>query len=122
MITLSRLVKSWLPSLAALCMLIALFVGGAQNGAGSLFSPPWDKLAHVVFFFSLTLFMVSGFRLSVVTTTAAAILIGVLDELHQIWLPRRFPGLDDWMADVVGVALAIGLIYYRKFHQKLDEF
>lgn len=114
MISLSRFVKSWLPFLAAFCMLVALFIGGAQSGAGSLFTAPWDKLAHIVFFFSLTLFLVNGLRFSVVTTTVSALLIGVLDELHQIWLPGRFPDLGDWLADIIGVGLAIGLLYFRK--------
>jgi VanZ family protein len=116
MMMLSRLVKSWLTTLAAFCMLAALFIGGAQHGAGSLFAAPWDKMAHIVFFFSLTLFLVSGLRFSMVTTTLSALLIGILDELHQIWLPGRVPSLDDWLADVVGVLLAIGLIYFRKRH------
>jgi len=112
--TLSRLVKSWFFTLAVFCMLVALFIGGAQSGAGSLFVTPWDKLAHVVFFISLTLFLAGGFRFSIATTTVLALLIGVLDELHQVWLPGRVPGLDDWLADVVGVALAIGLIQFLK--------
>lgn len=114
MIDFNRFVKSWLPSLAAFCMLVALFIGGAQSGVGSLFTAPWDKLAHIVFFFSLTLFLSGGFNFGIATTAILALLIGMLDELHQAWLPGRFPGLDDWLADVVGVILAIGLICFRK--------
>ncbi|MFA7349585.1 MAG: VanZ family protein [Methylotenera sp.] len=114
MIAHHQLIKGWLPTLAFCCMLAALFIGGAQSGAGALFPNPWDKLAHVVFFFSLTLFLSSGFNFSAVTTAILSLLIGMLDELHQVWLPGRFAGFDDWLADVVGVVLAIGVIYLRK--------
>jgi VanZ family protein len=119
MIAFNQLVKSWLFTLAALFMLAALFVGGAQSGAGSLFVAPWDKLAHIVFFFSLTLLLSGGFNFGIATTAVLALLIGALDEFHQLWLPGRFPGVGDWLADVVGVVLAIGLIVLKRRHIKL---
>jgi VanZ family protein len=94
-------------------MLAALFIGGSQNGAGSLFPNPWDKLAHIVFFFCFTIFLSAGFNLSIVTTVILALLIGALDEFHQILLPNRFAGVDDWLADVFGVVLAVGFILSR---------
>lgn len=108
-----KLVKSWLPSLATFCMLFALFIGGAQEGAGSLFPSPWDKLAHIVFFFCLTIFLSAGFNLSIVTTVILALLVGALDEFHQIILPGRFAGVDDWLADVFGIMLAVGFIIFK---------
>lgn len=118
MIAHNHYIKGWLPVIAFFCMLAALFIGGAQNGAGSLFPNPWDKLAHVVFFFMLTLFFLSGFNFSTFVTAVLALLIGVLDELHQVWLPGRFAGLDDWLADVVGVGLAICVIYFKRRIQR----
>lgn len=120
MIAFNQLVKSWLLTLAALLMLAALFVGGAQSGAGSLFVAPWDKLAHIVFFFSLTLLLSGGFNFGIAATAVLALLIGALDEFHQLWLPERFPGVGDWLADVVGVVLAIGLIVLKRRHIKLS--
>lgn len=105
--------RHWFPALAAFCMLLALFVGGAQDGAGSLFQDPWDKLAHIVFFFCLTILLFAGFNFSIVTTSILALLIGIADEFHQIFLPGRFAGVDDWFADVIGVMLAAGFIFLR---------
>jgi len=110
----NRLVKRRLPTFATIFLIGLLFIGGSQSGAGSLFVAPLDKLAHIIFFFCLTLMMVSGFRFKVVYTTVLVLLIGVLDEVHQVWLPGRFPGLDDWFADAVGIGLAIGLVFVRK--------
>jgi len=33
-------------AVAALLLVVGLFVGGAQPVAVGLFAPPWDKLAH----------------------------------------------------------------------------
>ena len=32
---------------------------------------------------------------------------GVTDELHQIFVPNRFPGVDDWVADTLGAITAV---------------
>lgn len=110
----NRLIKRRLPTFVTIFLIGLLFIGGSQSGAGSLFVTPWDKLAHIVFFFCLTLMMVSGFCFKVVYTIVLALVIGMLDELHQVWLPGRFAGFDDWLADIVGVGLAIGMLYLRK--------
>ncbi|MDO9050443.1 MAG: VanZ family protein [Methylotenera sp.] len=110
----NRLIKRRLPTFVTIFLIGLLFIGGSQSGAGSLFVTPWDKLAHIVFFFCLTIFLFAGFNFSIVTTSILALLIGMLDEFHQIFLPGRFAGVDDWFADVVGVMLATGFIFLRR--------
>ena len=38
---------------------------------------------------------------------AALVLVAGADELHQLWLPGRMAGWDDWFADVAGITLAL---------------
>lgn len=35
---------------------------------------------------------------------------GALDEFHQAFVPGRFPSWVDWLADVLGAAVAVGLV------------
>ena len=86
-------------------MLIALFVGGAQPLAVGLVPVPWDKLAHAAFFFVLTALLIRYLSLPVVFGITLVLLVGVADEVHQIFLPGRMAGWDDWLADLVGAGL-----------------
>lgn len=99
----------------AVCMVASLFIGGAQPGAGSLFTPPWDKLVHAGYFFVLTLLLYRFVGLPVILVVAVSLTLGLADEIHQSYLPGRTADWDDFLADSVGVALAfIGLIFKRK--------
>ena len=80
-----------------------------------------DKTAHFAAFFVLAavaLRAMAGGRWSGVTLRAALVALaiaagyGVLDELHQMLTPGRFPGVDDWIADALGAvtAVLVGLI------------
>ena len=62
---------------------------------------PWDKLVH------LLEFAVLGFLAARATGSARggftiAAIWGAVDEVHQAFVPLRSPGLDDWLADVIG--------------------
>ena len=35
---------------------------------------------------------------------------GVSDEVHQIFVPNRFPGADDWLADTLGAITAVVVV------------
>lgn len=37
--------------------------------------------------------------LAIVATVSV---LALLDELHQAWIPGRYPDVQDWLADVVG--------------------
>ena len=95
-----------LAMLLALAILFGLFVLGAQPFAVGLFPVPWDKLAHAGVFAVLaaTIGLASGLRgwRMVLLAVGGALLVGVLDEWHQIYLPGRMATWDDLAADVVG--------------------
>ena len=77
-----------------------------------------DKAAHVVFFGVLALLLFRVFRrwsalswgraamLAIVVTS----LYGVLDEIHQSFVPGRSPELADWVADTTGACAGLAIV------------
>jgi VanZ family protein len=100
-------VRNRLFALAVLLSIAFLFIGGAQPEAAGLIKPPWDKLAHVTTFFALALLLALGFVLPIWQIVGISLVMGVADELHQLWLPGRTTDLLDWLCDVGGVLLAV---------------
>ncbi len=96
-----------------------LFIGGAQPFAVNLIPPPWDKSAHFALFALISAAIGlasgrSGARM-VLLAVAGALLLGLVDEWHQGFLPGRNAGLDDLLADLLGaIAGALGLAYYQQ--------
>jgi VanZ family protein len=41
--------------------------------------------------------------------TAAGVIVGAVDELHQRWIPRRTSSMDDWIVDAVAVACGVAV-------------
>lgn len=97
--------------LALLLLIAAIFVGGQQPGAGSLFSAPWDKVAHFFTFGAIAL--LAGLTYPQKTLPLIMLLVislGAADEAHQLFLLERQAGLDDLMADILGGLAAWPLI------------
>lgn len=105
----TRLQLRVLSAIALALMLTALFAGGAQPEAAGLIPAPWDKLAHFTVFALLAALMRHGLGFPAVLAVLAAVLIGAGDEFHQMSLPGRFPGLDDWLADLAGALAGVWL-------------
>lgn len=95
----------------AVALLVAYVWANYQPEAAGLVPPPWDKLAHGVWFAVLAALLVWGLgRRAWPWVLAAMLLFAGWDEWHQLVLPGRSAGLDDWMADAIGVLAGIGLI------------
>ena len=80
----------------------------------------WDKGAHFAVYGVLGFFVCGALRLrggrplvALAFTAAIAAVLGGLDEVHQMFVPGRCPGLDDATADLIGgifggiIALAV---------------
>jgi len=86
--------------------------------------PNFDKLAHGAAYGLLGFLLAFGFfkllRFSLKTKQGGVILtgviLGILDEIHQIFVPGRTPDPLDVAADAVGIVL--GLILFRLIFQK----
>jgi VanZ family protein len=103
--------------LAALTLALSaavLYVGGAQPVAVGLFPAPWDKLAHL-----LTCAVVGwaaglaggmrGWRMAL-CCIAGALLVGGMDEVHQMFLPGRTASWADLAADAAGGLLGAAVL------------
>lgn len=92
-------------------LVLTIYIGGEQPGAGQLFLPPWDKAAHFITFGAMG--VLAGFawpNMSLPKILLLVVLLGVADELHQLFLSGRVASLDDLAADCVGGLCALPLI------------
>lgn len=91
-----------------------LYVGGAQPVAVGLFPAPWDKLAHLLTFavVGMAAGLAGGMRgwRRVMCCVAGALLVGGMDELHQMFLPGRSASWADLAADAAGGLLGAAML------------
>lgn len=79
-----------------------------------------DKWLHALAFFGLSaLAQLAGIRPRVWFFALAA--YGGLIELVQSTLPHRFASISDWIADLVGIGLYLGLLQIPHF-QNLNRW
>jgi len=97
--------QAWL--VFAVLTVVGLFVLGAQPFAVGFVPPPFDKLAHAFLFGAMFLVLDRALVLPLWLAICIPLMLSAADELHQIWLPGRQPGLADWLAGVFGVAIAL---------------
>jgi VanZ family protein len=84
------------------------------------FLPPdifdrWDKLQHALAFWVLTLLGLVAYGRNPTTIkrmTIAMVIYGALVEVLQALSGWRYGELSDWIADLVGVAIAWGIFTY----------
>ena len=110
----SPLVRSLCLALAAV-LVFQLFYVGAEPEAAGLISPPWDKLAHLGVYSTITalLWIGTAGRMPL-AVLMAVVAIGALDELHQAYLPGRSADAWDFFMDVAAAAataFALLLLY-----------
>lgn len=98
-------------SLAALILMI--FVGGTEPVAIELFPPPLDKIVHSLVYGLMLLLAILAFpNTRKPILFISTIMVGTLDEIHQIYLPGRSAGLDDLSADIFGCILISLILKY----------
>ncbi|MDP2247660.1 MAG: VanZ family protein, partial [Nitrosomonadales bacterium] len=84
---------------------------------------PWDKVAHFFTFAAITLLAGLSFRnRSLTLIFLLAVSIGIADEVHQLFIAGREPGLGDLLADTLGALFILPLISkLRKFPISPDQ-
>jgi VanZ family protein len=94
----------------------AIFVASGIPELGPLPADVSDKTAHLLAYAvlgALVLRAISGARWSGCTPWAAAaawavaIVYGLTDEWHQMYVPGRTPSISDLVADAAGAALGV---------------
>ena len=96
----------WLPSvllLAAIWILSSL-----PDTPGPALPHPLDWAAHALTYLAL------GYSLARATGSARTALVlvawwGALDEVHQAFVPQRDAGIEDWLFDLLGGLVGVGL-------------
>lgn len=104
--------RFWL--LVGLLGISALFILGAQPFAVGVVPPPYDKLAHALAFGCLFLVLERALVLPLWLAILIPLILSGADEFHQLFLPGRQPGLDDWLAGLCGVILAACWRHFRR--------
>ena len=112
-----RKIRAWVPAIVYTALIF-----GVSSISGV--SPPvpcfklFDKVAHVVEFSGLALFLMVAFRGSLPDVRramtpffviAVGLAVGVLDELYQFSVPGRAVEFLDWVGDAVGVLIGTGV-------------
>jgi VanZ family protein len=102
---------TWLPALVVMATIFtASSLHGEEVPLPDFFGS--DKVAH------LSIYALLGFALSWRDNRRSlknwdwqglilGWLYGASDEIHQIFVPGRRAGMDDWIADAMGIALAL---------------
>lgn len=112
------------PLLIVLCI---FFASGRSEIATPGFSFSVDKLAHVGVFGALATSLIrlrtfyrKGWK-GVLQVWLLIAVYGALDEYRQSFTPGRSVELDDWLADVLGATLALGLYKAWPWYRRLLE-
>ena len=92
----------------------ALFVLGAEPFAVGVGPSPYDKLAHALVFGCLFLVLDRALALPLWLAMMIPLLVSAADEFHQLFLPGRQSGVEDWVAGSCGVVLAACWRYCRR--------
>lgn len=123
----------WLRVLPLVAVMTTLFVLSHQSG-DTLPLPAvvnLDKLLHLIAYAVLGLsFLIAlspAWRTrrpwaAAVCTVLFCLVYGVSDEFHQQFVPGRFPGADDLVADTLGglLAVAIARLWQRRAHRRTN--
>lgn len=64
-----------------------------------------DKYGHVAVFFILSLLLYKGFSLTITKQILILFSYGIIVEIIQSFIPYRSGGIDDVIADLVGILL-----------------
>jgi len=96
-------------------MLIGIFIGGRQAGAGSLFNAPWDKVVHLSTYALMAMLIGLSFRrMPLPIVLLLTVCIAACDEVAQLYIPGRSADIGDYAADALGCLLAILPDYWIK--------
>jgi len=95
--------------LLALAWAAAIYAVSAQPGGQVGLSSPWDKLAHAAAFGTLA-WLLHTAGLPLTASLGLTALYALSDELHQLYVPGRQADVLDWLADVAGAMIALGVV------------
>jgi uncharacterized membrane protein YccC len=108
----------WIQVLAIIglaLMMVGIFIGGREPGAGNLFNPPLDKVVHLGTYFIMAMLIGLSFRRTPLPIVLLlTVCIAACDEIAQLYIPGRSADIGDYAADALGCLLAILPGYWIK--------
>ncbi|MFH1502300.1 MAG: VanZ family protein [Candidatus Eisenbacteria bacterium] len=119
-----RRILAWVPAVVYVALIFAVSsIPGSLHGIIPF--RVFDKVAHIVEFTGLGLFLTVAFRGTlprasmrnvVLLVLVVGLSIGLLDELYQHLVPGRAVEFLDWVADTIGVVAGstVAVIHYRR--------
>jgi len=102
----SRLPIRCTPLLISGLLVAALYWGLSQAESRAIYAS-WDKVLHASVFFIIWCLGRWSLRVSWLWISVLLILGGGAEEIHQMFQEGHVPSLEDWYADIVGVAGAV---------------
>ena len=94
----------------AFFMAATLFLAADKTGQMPFLADIPDKVLHAVYFGVMAALLAHGVGRSWWGIPMLLVpLVGALDEWHQLYVPGRDSSVWDWVADAVGVSLALWL-------------
>lgn len=80
------------------------------------FFPGFDKVVHIIEYAILAFLWCRVFRNNIFLTVILCVFFGLIDEIHQLYVPMREFSLLDLSADMLGCILgALCLLLLRKW-------
>ncbi len=118
--------KKWVPFLPAVLFYALIFLISSQDFGDSIDIDHLDKAAHVLEFGLLGFFLAVGFfnTLSLSTATksrltfGSGLILAILDEFHQFFVPPRKSDIADVLPDAVGLVIGIAVFRYLAGRRK----
>lgn len=107
----TRTVRAWAP---ALVWAAVLFVFSSRPRLPADLGGGLDKVAHFGAFAVLGLLLAHAalaWRLRMRWPVLVGLAYAASDELHQYFVPGRYPDAADWVADALGVVAGCFLLY-----------
>ena len=100
---------------ALVLMLLGIFIGGREPGAGNLFNAPWDKVVHLSTYALMAMLIGLSFRrMPLPIVLLLTVCVAACDEVAQLYIPGRSADIGDYAADALGCLLAILPDYWIK--------
>jgi len=98
---------------AAFFMAFWVFWSATPDPEGISIPPPWDKVAHFLYFGTMAFLLAHGVgRRWLIVPLLLVPLIGVLDEWHQAGIPGRDASFFDWLADELGTVAFVAAYWW----------
>jgi VanZ family protein len=105
---------------ASLTMASLLFLEAHTIARVNLVPEFMHRIEHISYFGAMAALLAHGLgRRGFWVAGVAILLVGALDEWHQLYVPGRNGSIYDWLVDLLGVSAAL-LIYRRAAAQFID--